>query len=389
MDPGPPAAGTPRTPPPHGGAQPRAHRSLTWVAVVCGLLSLLVMTADLGPRALGMGIALAVLPVPLYVMMALWLDRFEPEPARTLAQTFAWGASVAVLVALLLNTWAEARLGGLIGAGAARRFAAVGSGPLIEEVAKGLALLYLFHELRDEFDGVVDGVVYAAMVGLGFAMLENVQYYGEAIKAGHQSSLTTFALRGVVGPFAHPLFTSMLGMGLGYARERTHPGTRAWAPPLGFAAAVVLHGVWNYAAGRDDVLFMTLYAAVMVPAFLGVLVIINLSLRREGRVIREHLAVLVEQGVMSAGELERLCVVRSRLRASYQAWRTGGVPSWRERRELHRIASELAFHRWRVGRGLGHSEEADGQRDLEYLRRLEALCRARSAARAADPSTGG
>jgi hypothetical protein len=134
---------------------------------------------------------------------------------------------------------------------------------------------------------------------------------------------------------------------------------------------------------------MTLYAAVMVPAFLGVLVIINLSLRREGRVIREHLAVLVEQGVMSAGELERLCVVRSRLRASYQAWRTGGVPSWRERRELHRIASELAFHRWRVGRGLGHSEEADGQRDLEYLRRLEALCRARSAARAADPSTGG
>lgn len=409
--PGPAAAGAPRTPPPHGAGEPRAHRSLTWVAAVCGLLSLLVMTADLGMQALGMGIALAVLPVPLYVMMALWLDRFEPEPARTLAQTFAWGASVAVLIALLLNTWAEARLGGLIGAGAARRFAAVGSGPLIEEIAKGLALLYLFHELRDEFDGVVDGVVYAAMVGLGFAMLENVQYYGEAIKEGHQSSLTTFALRGVVGPFAHPLFTSMLGMGLGYARERTHPGTRAWAPPLGFAAAVVLHGVWNYAAGRDDVLFMTLYAAVMVPAFLGVLVIINLSLRGEGRVIREHLEALVHQGVLGPDELERLCVVRSRLRASFQAWRTGGVPSWRERRELHRIASELAFHRWRVGRGLGHGDEADGQRDLEYLRRLEALCRARAAreaggeggrsiegtrdrlveggARAADPQAGG
>ncbi len=408
MDPGPAA---PRTPPPHPGPEPGVHRDLNWVAAACGLLSLLAMWGELGPRALGMGLVLAVLPVPLYVMMALWLDRFEPEPARTLAQTFAWGASVAVLIALLLNTWAEARLGGLIGSEAARRFGTVGSGPLIEEIAKGLALLYLFHELRDEFDGVVDGVVYAAMVGLGFAMLENVQYYGEAIKQGHQSSLTTFAIRGVVGPFAHPLFTSMLGMGLGYARERTQPGTRAWAPPLGFVAAVVLHGVWNYAAGRDDdVLFLTLYAAVMVPAFLGVLVIINLSLRREGRVIREHLAALVEQGVLGADELERLCVVRSRLLASYRAWRTGGVPSWRERRELHRIASELAFHRWRVGRGLGHGEEADTRRDLEYLRRLEALCRARSAAagggadrsaeqpedgsseagaRAADPSTSG
>ncbi|HET7232437.1 MAG TPA: PrsW family intramembrane metalloprotease, partial [Longimicrobium sp.] len=377
---GPGPAAAPRTPsPPGGGGEPRAHRSLTWVAVMCGLLSLLVMTADLGWRALGMGMVLAVLPVPVYVMMALWLDRFEPEPARTLAQTFAWGATVAVLIALLLNTWAEARLEQLIGVETARRFGTVFTGPVIEEVAKGAALLWLFHELRDEFDGVVDGVVYAAMVGLGFAMLENVQYYGEAIREGHHSSMITFAIRGVVGPFAHPLFTSMLGMGLGYARERHDPRIYRWAPPLGFAAAVLLHSVWNYAAGRDDVLFMTLYAAVMVPAFLGVLVVIYHSLKREGAVIREHLAVLVEQGVIDEEELDRLCVVRHRLRATWQAWRTGGVPGWRERRELHRIASDLAFHRWRVRRGLCDGTEADAVRDAEYLRRLEALCRARAA----------
>jgi RsiW-degrading membrane proteinase PrsW (M82 family) len=350
------------------------------VAVVCGLLSLLMMTGNLGWRALGMGMVLAVLPVPVYVMMALWLDRFEPEPARTLAQTFAWGASVAVLIALLLNTWVEFRLGQLIGYETARRAGAVIVGPLVEEVAKGAALLWLFHELRDEFDGVVDGVVYAAMVGLGFAMLENVQYYGEAINEGHDS-LVTFAIRGVVGPFAHPLFTSMLGMGLGYARERHDPRTYRWAPPLGFAAAVGLHALWNYAASRDDdVLFMTLYAAVMVPVFFGVLVVIYQSLKREGAVIREHLAVLVQQGVIGPDELERLCVVRNRLRATWQAYRIGGIPSWRERRELHRIASELAFHRWRVGRGLTLGAEADAARDAEYLRRLEALCRARSAA---------
>jgi RsiW-degrading membrane proteinase PrsW (M82 family) len=393
--PGAAAAGGPRTPlGPGGGAAPGAHRTLTWGAVLCGVLCLLVMNATLGPRALGMGLVLAVVPVPVYVAMALWLDRFEPEPTRTLVQTFAWGATVAVLLALLLNTWAEARLGSWIGMEAARRFGTVISGPLIEEIAKGLALLFLFHELRDEFDGVVDGVVYAAMVGLGFAMLENVQYYGEAIKDGHERSMVAFTMRGLIGPFAHPLFSSMLGMGLGYARERTHPGTRRWAPPAGFAAAVVLHALWNYAATRDDVLFMTLYAAVMVPAFFGVLVVIYLSLKRESGVIREHLAGLVEQGIIDADELDRLCVVRGRLRATFHAWRTGGFPSWRERREMHRIASELAFHRWRVGRGLGAGEEADARRDEEYLRRLEALCRARSAMKGSpvtedfDPANG-
>jgi hypothetical protein len=102
--------------------------------------------------------------------------------------------------------------------------------------------------------------------------------------------------------------------------------------------------------------------------------------------------------VIDADELARLCRVRSRLAASYRAWRTGGLPSWRERRELHQIASELAFHRWRVLRGLGHSDEADNQREAEYLQRLQALCRSRAAvksvtapdvaARPADPATG-
>ena len=76
------------------------------------------------------------------------------------------------------------------------------------------------------------------------------------------------------------------------------------------------------AAGYDDAWFVLLYGLVMVPAFLGLLVIVYLSLVREGRILREHLAGLVETGVLSADELERLCVVRSRLRASFAAWRS-------------------------------------------------------------------
>jgi protease PrsW len=315
-----------------------------------------------------------VVPVPVYVVLALWLDRFEPEPARTLAQTFAWGATVAVFVSLLLNTFADRVAQGVLGAELAEFFGAVVTMPLVEEIAKGLALLILFMELHDEFDGVIDGIVYAAMVGLGFAMIENVVYYGEAVKAGMDSSVVAFAVRGMMGPFAHPLFTSMFGIGLGYARERHGHGSRVWAPLLGFALAITLHSLWNLAASFEG-WFFALYLVVMVPSFLGVLVLIHASLRREGRIIRAHLAHLVDEGLISPAELERLCRVRHRLRASFDALVRGGVVHWRRRREMHRMASELAFHRWRVSRGLTLGPDADARREAEYLRLLRHLCR--------------
>ncbi|HEX8904279.1 MAG TPA: PrsW family intramembrane metalloprotease, partial [Longimicrobiaceae bacterium] len=188
---------------------PKPHPVLTWVAVLCGALSLLFIGADLGPRAFFMGVVLAVVPVPIYLALALWLDRFEPEPPVTLAQTFAWGASVAVLVSLCLNTYTESTLARLFGQHAAEIGGRIVSAPLVEELSKGIALVILFRTLHDEFDDVLDGVVYAAMVGLGFAMMENVQYYGAAVEEGGHSSVLTFAIRGMMAPFAHPLFTAM------------------------------------------------------------------------------------------------------------------------------------------------------------------------------------
>ena len=363
-------------PPDRSPAPPRRHRILTRGAAVCGVLSLLVIAAELGPTSFLLGVALAIVPVPVYVALALWLDRFEPEPAHTLAQTFVWGATVAVFLSLLFNTFADVVAGGVLGPEVAEVFGSVVMAPVIEELAKGLALLFLYSELHDEFDGVVDGVVYAAMVGLGFAMIENVQYYGAAFDEGTESSTLTFVVRGVVAPFAHPLFTSMYGIGLGWVRENHGRISRAVAPTLGLAAAVVLHSLWNLSASFDD-WFTILYLSVMVPAFLGVIALIYLSLRREGRILREHLRHLVDEGLIDEAELERLCVVRRRLWASLGAWRRGGVARWRERREMHQIASELAFHRWRVLRGITLGPDGDARREAEYLHRLRELCRAR------------
>ena len=56
--------------------------------------------------------------------------------------------------------------------------------PIVEEALKAAILVRFYLARKDEFDGVVDGVIYAAMVGLGFAFAENVDYYGRAFQQG-------------------------------------------------------------------------------------------------------------------------------------------------------------------------------------------------------------
>lgn len=351
-----------------------AHPLLVWPAVVCGVVSLGILASVLGARGFLLGTLVAVMPVPAYIMLALWLDRFEAEPPQVLAQTFAWGATVAVLVALLVNTFAEDAVGAVFGDAVGVFFGSAVSAPVVEEVAKGLALLILYVELEDEFDGVVDGVVYACMVGLGFGMVENIHYYGEALTGmGDNEPLSVFVIRGMLSPFAHPFFTAMLGIGLGLAREAPNDDRRSLPPLIGLMTAVALHSLWNVAAESTE-WFWLAYLLVMVPAFLGVLWLILVSLRREGGVIREHLQPLVHEGLLEEAELECLCNARLRTRATLHAWWRGGRTQCRDRRELHQVASELAFHRWRVARGLSRGEVLDTARDAEYVRQLRELC---------------
>ena len=46
------------------------------------------------------GMVCAILPVPIYVMLLLWIDRYEAEPLWMLATSFFWGALIAVFIAI-------------------------------------------------------------------------------------------------------------------------------------------------------------------------------------------------------------------------------------------------------------------------------------------------
>ncbi|HYX40456.1 MAG TPA: PrsW family glutamic-type intramembrane protease, partial [Pyrinomonadaceae bacterium] len=344
------------------------------VALLLGLLTLLLIGLGTGLVPFLIGFVLATLPVPIYVALALWIDRYEPEPPWTLATAFFWGALVAIFIAFVMNTISGTIVALLAGDQAGELFATVISAPFVEETSKALVLFGLFYFKRDEFDGVIDGIVYAAMVGLGFAMTENIQYYGGAVlHGGIAGSVATFILRGMLAPFSHPLFTSMTGIGLGLASLTTKRGIRLLAPLAGLFVAMSLHGLWNLSASLSTALYFVVYLLIMVPVFIAVLVTIYYALKREGRIVREQMLTDMQQGFFTPQDYECLCSVRGRMGASWQAFRHGGVTMWRVRARYHSAASELAFHRNRIARGLLTPDEAAQAREELYRRALSEL----------------
>jgi protease PrsW len=307
--------------------------------VTCGLIVLAIAGLETGGVAFALALCLAILPVPVYLTIVLWIDRFEPEPLRMIVMTFAWGATIACFVAILLNTIGEVIVAEELGTEAAEVYGASFSAPVVEEAAKGAVLFGIFWWKRDEFNGLIDGIVYAALVGLGFAMTENVLYYGRgAAEEGIAGAVVTFVVRGVMSPFAHPVFTAMTGIGLGLAvgsRSRTF---RLAAPLVGLGVAMALHSLWNTSAGAG--LFLGVYVLIMVPIFFALWGVIAFGLRREARVIASEL-----RGLLPDNEVAALSSLKARRRARRAAAARGGKAAKRAMRDLQQVAAELAFHR--------------------------------------------
>lgn len=347
----------------------------TLIALVLGLLVLLVIGIETGPVAFMLGLLTATIPVPLYIVLVLWIDRYEAEPLWMLATAFFWGALIATFFAFLLNTTSAGITYALTrNASAGEAFAAVISAPIVEEVGKAIILFLFFFWKKEEFDGVVDGIVYASMSGLGFAMTENILYYGKAAAEGGSSMLTlTFIIRGFFAPFSHPLFTSLTGIGLGLARQSTNMAVKFLTPVIGLLMAIFMHSIWNGSAvfGGGGVFLLT-YIVVMVPAFIIILVVIAIALRREGQVVREFLVVDLERGLFTQDEYKQLGSILGRMGSSFNALSKSGVRGWRSRRRFNQLASELAFHRSRVSRGVHSNQDVTAQ-EAAYLHALHNL----------------
>jgi RsiW-degrading membrane proteinase PrsW (M82 family) len=339
--------------------RPRALAVLAWtafgvLALGCGLLTLLVITSETGVLGLITGLVLAAIPVVPVVATYLWLDRYEAEPPSLMAFAFLWGAAVATFGALVINTASSEAIKASGGDPMSASFLVA---PFVEEGFKGLAVLLVLLLRRREFDGVVDGLVYAGMAGIGFAFLENVLYLGRTLaETGSTSLIFVFLLRCLVSPFAHPLFTSATGVGVGLAAGSRRTSVRIFAPIGGYLVAVLLHGAWNLSASTGLQGFVTFYAVVQLPIFIGFVVLAVVARGREGRLIGRHLTDYVSTGWLAPGEVGMLCSLAARRDARGWARRIGGADAGRAMRDFQEMASELAFLRERMLHGTASQE---------------------------------
>jgi RsiW-degrading membrane proteinase PrsW (M82 family) len=301
---------------------------------------------DLEFTAMGIGAVCALPPLLLYLWIPRFIDRFDPEPWWALALVLGWGAIAAVGIAGTINTLVELGAIEIGGKDFAEVAGACFSAPIFEEGMKGMAVFGVFFFLRREFDGVVDGVIYATFVALGFAAVENILYYTNAVKADPNGNIlaATFVLRGVLSPWGHPLYTSMTGLGFGISRETTKPWLRWMAPIFGYCGAMFLHCMWNTAAtisGFLTILMLPLWF-LFVAAFLGILIWLVV---RKGRIIRMHLQDEVLLGTLTPWELEMACSAWGGLRARMGYGGKAG-------RTFQRTAVRLGLSKWHAGRAM-------------------------------------
>ncbi|MBK9156206.1 MAG: PrsW family intramembrane metalloprotease [Chloracidobacterium sp.] len=285
---------------------------------------------------------IAFVPIVIYLTPLVWLDRFDPEPPWLLFLTFLWGAVFAVLVSILFNTTVSQGVFAQTGSPElANLVGAVIAAPFFEESSKGIWILVLLILFRRHFDDVLDGIVFAGVVALGFATVENVLYYGRGLGGAiSQFGLSSeafkdffllFSLRGIFSPWAHVTFTAMIGIGCGISRESHSWFIRIAAPIAGWVVAVVLHAIWNgmgivvtvaliqfgfepvcniFGLGGQMISlcgFFALYIVFEIPFFILFLVFAFWLTRRQRKILDEMLALDIARGLITKEDLDRTC----------------------------------------------------------------------------------
>ncbi|MFB8176350.1 PrsW family intramembrane metalloprotease [Streptomyces sp. NPDC055966] len=386
----PPAPGGPVLRHPHWWQRASVrYGALITLLALSGLVILALVRRQTGTEGFLVGLGLAVLPVPWLTAAFRWLDRVAPGPRRNLVFAFAWGACAAALIAIVANSFATRWIATATAdpAGADTLGATV-IAPIVEESAKAAAVLLVFLFRRRDFTGIVDGMVIAGITATGFAFTENILYLGTAFGADQLSgdsgiasvTAATFFVRIVMSPFAHPLFTTMTGLGFGLSafsapRQRAR---RVLLPVCGLLLAMSMHAFWNGSSTFGEFGFFAVYGCFMVPVF-GLLTWLAIWTRqRELRTVRAELPVYVLAGWLGPAEPDALGSMRARRAARDYARHHGGKPAAREVARYEEYATTLALlrHRGRTGRAGTDFVVREGEL-------LDALWRRRDAARPA------
>jgi protease PrsW len=317
----------------------RPRSALTWVTtIVLGLGGLLIAILIFllgGPAGALIATLLAAVSFPVMILVCFWLDRYEPEPARYRLAALGWGAVAAVAFSFVGEQLVFALSG-------TNEFVNVAVGaPVVEELGKGLFLVAVVIFRRGELHGPLDGIIYGALVGIGFAFVEDIIYYLQSLESGQLG--VTFFLRGIIGPFAHPLFTAATGLGIGIAVVARRPAVRTLAVVLGFLAAVAMHGIWNGSTFWGGNGFLFAYSAIFLPLLVVILAVAVWARSREGKMLTTALQQVAQMGWIRPEEIRWIARLSDRMSARAYAKRIGGKPAVNAVRAYQQTMTEVAF----------------------------------------------
>lgn len=329
--------------------------------------------SNLGALPFLLGMMLGILPVPLYVAVVLWTDRLDSEPWWALAVTFLWGALVATAFSYHGNTVMGTNIYTLTGSYHMADFlGAVVSAPLWEETTKGF-IIFIFFLIRPRgFDSPLHGIMYACMSGLGFAMTENFLYYArQASSGGAEGAFSLFVLRGILFSSAHPLFTSFTGLGFAFAGMSKSPWKKVIYPIVGFALALLSHGLWNGLASVGGVLAVPTLFGMIICGLLYFALIVVYSWLREIRILQKHLLEEVVHGHLTRMEYDLLSSSLMRMAQTFEVLLSVNPGRVLSLIRMRNHAAALAVHRDRVDREVVMMSESQAkQQDLSLWRSM-------------------
>jgi RsiW-degrading membrane proteinase PrsW (M82 family) len=308
------------------------------------------------------------------------MDRNEKEPWRLVLVAAAWGAIVATsLVIWAESIWEASAQQSLVpgpGLDASLAFMA----GVIEELAKGSAVVLLFLVMRKDFDDVVDGIVYGAAVGLGFNFMESITYMTNLYAIFSPEGVGGFAAgfqwyaRQVLGLFfGHATYTAYIGAGIGVARQLPSLRKKAFAIASGFIIAVAAHFSWdawitffpiqNTVFGLVEIHLRTLI--MNGPFTAGIIALLIFGVRFEAQNLLDQFRKEAAEGrgAILPEEVPILSSPWMRIRQRLGALRRGGLRAYLKVARLQSAQLDLAMERW-------HRERKEIDTPMEAEERL-------------------
>jgi protease PrsW len=314
-------------------------------------------------------------PMFLFAVFIYWLDRYEKEPRLLLGAVFFWGAVIAAGGAFVLNTLFGTSIYLFTESETLTNFTTASIiAPFVEEILKGLAVLLVLAIFRTEFDSILDGIIYAAIVALGFAATENTYYIYQMgyLEDGWPGLFSLVLIRVVLVGWQHPFYTAFTGIGLAYARLSNGTFNKLVFPILGLSLAMLTHSFHNTVAHVfHQGAFWIMGTLFDWSGWLLMFLFILWMIQRERACLVHHLAEEVDLGSLTPQQYKTACSARLQGNARLLSI---GRRRYRATSRFYQVCGELSHKKEqlaRLGEETGNSAIIQGLRDelrsLSYL----------------------